>query len=274
MKVTSWNLLHGEVIPPDPSQDNPRTRLSAAIRKIAAESDSDFFAFQEVDLQQKRSDSLDQIKLIAAEISAPYWAFAPALIGTPGEEWRGIDGKQKLIFTNHSPVHDSQPYYGIGIVSKIPIKKWHHLHLGRSLIGAPLLVPAENSKKKSVRVLYIKDEPRIALAAELENGFTIATTHLSFVPFMNLAQLRKVTKWLGSLPGKPILTGDLNLPWNLGEKISGWQSLNKIATYPSWKPSIQFDYILSQKKVNALPISHRHYGLSDHIPISVEIRSN
>ncbi len=267
MKVTSWNLLHGEVIPPDPSEDNPRTRLLAAIRKIDDTCNSDFFAFQEVDLQQKRSLSLDQIKLIAQEISAPYWAFAPCLIGTPGKQWRAINGTEKLIFTNRSPVKNSEPYYGIGIVSKIPVRKWHHLHLGRSPIGAPLLVPS----KKRVRVLYTKDEPRIALAAELENGFTIATTHLSFVPFMNVIQLRKVTRWLGSLPGKPILMGDLNLPWNLGEKISGWQSLNKIATYPSWKPSIQFDYILSQEKINATPITHLHHGVSDHIPISVEI---
>jgi endonuclease/exonuclease/phosphatase family metal-dependent hydrolase len=142
----------------------------------------------------------------------------------------------------------------------------------------PLLIPSDSGK--GVRFIYVKDEPRVALIAELENGFTIATTHLSFVPGVNIFQLHKLSSYLKKLPGFSILTGDLNLPGNLPTKLSGYQSLVSQATYPSWKPKIQFDYLMARKKsvasnpqFNYQTLDSTFFEISDHIPIGVELQS-
>ena len=128
-----------------------------------------------------------------------------------------------------------------------------------------------------MRFLYVKDEPRVALAAELENGFTIAVTHLSFVPFVNLYQLWKVQRWLRKLPGERFLVmGDLNLPFNIPQRFSSWKSLNTRMTYPAWGAKVQFDYILldrqSLRNTESEPINFVGVPpVSDHLPITVEI---
>jgi endonuclease/exonuclease/phosphatase family metal-dependent hydrolase len=53
---------------------------------------------------------------------------------------------------------------------------------------------------------------------------------------------------------------------------SSWKSLVTQNTYPSWGAKIQFDYILckdSFKKTTSIPTTAT--GISDHLPISVEI---
>ena len=76
---------------------------------------------------------------------------------------------------------------------------------------------AESSSKPKLRFIYVKDEPRYAVAAQLTNGFTVVNMHLSFVPLVNLFQLWRVKRWLAKMPGKHILLGDLNLPFNNGK---------------------------------------------------------
>jgi endonuclease/exonuclease/phosphatase family metal-dependent hydrolase len=80
-----------------------------------------------------------------------------------------------------------------------------------------------------------------------------------------------VQRELRKLPGKKVLIGDFNLPWNLPTKVSSWKSLTPKNTYPSWKPAIQFDYILSEDDLNTQPISFEEMPISDHLPIGVEI---
>ena len=67
--------------------------------------------------------------------------------------------------------------------------------------------------------------------------------------------------------------GDLNLPKNLPIVGSDWISLVQQNTYPSWGAKIQFDYILAQGlhtgEYHPLPISK--VGISDHLPLAVEI---
>jgi endonuclease/exonuclease/phosphatase family metal-dependent hydrolase len=101
----------------------------------------------------------------------------------------------------------------------------------------------------------------------------VTTTHLSFVPVKNVLQLKKIAKWVEQLPGIHIMTGDFNLPWGLGPKISGWSDLAKGPTYPSWKPSIEFDYIMSKELApsDVTSVIHRHFGISDHRAISVTL---
>ncbi len=259
--LTSWNLLHAMAIPPTSS-----ATLEGAIVKLQARVDSDLIALQEVDLFQERSDSKNQVERIAELMEAPYWAFAPSLLGTPGGRWSAVSDLR--IYSEESSI-PHQPMYGIGIVSKIPVKKWHRINLGRSRIGAPLIVPGENRP----RMIYVADEPRLALVAELENGLTVSTTHLSFVPGFNILQLKKLARRLEKLPGLSLFTGDFNLPWGLGPSISGWNNLVKGSTYPSWKPSIEFDYIMSRefRASDVEAVIHDHYGISDHLASSAII---
>ena len=274
MRVISWNLLHGQKIPPTNSQDW-QAEIVGAAKKVADELQPNFIALQEVDYFQSRSDLTNQTKLVAQSMQLKYWAYLPTLIGTPGEKWRSVKDLENSIITESSLDKNPKASYGIALATNWPIKKLYVKKLGRSIVGMPLLIPKDNGK--GVRFIYVKDEPRVALIAELENGYTIATTHLSFVPGVNVFQLNKLTSYLKKLPGLALLTGDLNLPANLPSKFSGFKSLISQATYPSWKPKIQFDYIMLRKSeiksVSSIkPIKSTATGISDHTPIGVEIQ--
>ena len=230
---------------------------------------SDVAGFQEVDHHLARSGNEPQMHIAAQSLGAKYWAFAPSVIGTPGEVRRHLNNTDQRIVTRESD--NKVGSYGIGIVSRIPVIKWERLELGRSLVGLPLLIPAE----KGVRAIYVNDEERVALAAHLDNGWIVINTHLSFVPFVNLYQLGKVKQWAKKLSegGKyrVLIIGDLNLPKNL----SGWNSLITQKSYPSWGAKVQFDYILSNTldthQIEVLPTSVT--GVSDHLPISIRINA-
>ena len=135
----------------------------------------------------------------------------------------------------------------------------------------PLLIPNTDTGKP--KAIYIKDEPRLAIAAQLENGWTVINTHLSFVPGMNLFQLKKLKKWADTFGEKVLLMGDFNLPGSIPAMGSKWQSLILQNTYPSWLPKVQFDYILSKgialKDVIQVPTTKS--TISDHLPLTIEI---
>ena len=259
-------------IPPQAATEP--TALTKAIQSL----ESDIYAMQEVDHFLPRSNSRPQMRDIAEGIGARDWAMGASVIGTPGENWRKKHEDEPEIITNASSHSElMHECYGIGIVSKIPVISWHRLNLGNSPLGLPLIVPGDETGKGRPRFLYVKDEPRLALAAVLENGFTVVNTHLSFVPGFNLAQLHRVKKWAlqiaESTGTRAIVLGDLNLPKNLPIAGSSWKSLVTQNTYPSWGAKIQFDYILSPDLAFG-EYSVRNFattGVSDHLPIGVEI---
>ena len=259
--MTSWNILHGMAIPPSTS-----ATVHDALQQLSGAVASDVIALQEVDVHQSRSGNGNQVREAAESIGADYWAFAPSMYGTPGERWHSV--KEAIVFENGASL-PPEAMYGIGIVSKVPVKRWHRINLGSSRLGMPLLVAGE----KNPKLIYVADEPRSALVAELENGVSITTTHLSFIPGKNIAQLKKIARWVEQLPGVHIMTGDFNLPWGLAPKITGWNDLVKGDTYPSWKPTIEFDYIMSREldSTQVTPFIHQHYGVSDHLASSVTI---
>jgi endonuclease/exonuclease/phosphatase family metal-dependent hydrolase len=263
MKVTSWNLLHGMSIPPKSDDD------FSGFAQAAADLGADVLAIQEVDHGLARSKNTFQTRDIAIAMGAKNWAFAPGIIGSPEGKWEKASNDIATNIESISAIDSGS--YGIGIVSKIKVLKWHRLNLGRSIVGMPLLIPdTETGKAKAI---YIKDEPRVALAAKLENGWTVINTHLSFVPGMNLYQLSKLKKWADSFGEKVLLLGDFNLPGGIPTIGSNWQSLHVQNTYPSWKPKIQFDYILSKgvalKDVIQVPTTKS--AISDHLPLTIEI---
>ena len=277
MRITTWNLLHGQ------GAENLR-----ALANALDVGNSDFaIGVQEVDAYQDRSAQVFQVSDLASELSAKYYGFVRCVIGTPGFNWRKVRSNEATLITNTSSANDDNPpSYGIGLITNIPVKKWEVLSLGKSIVGLPLLFPAgdadstdatNGSPKPKLRFIYVKDEPRYAVAAQLENGFTVVNMHLSFVPFVNLFQLWRVKRWLAKMPGKHILLGDLNLPFDLPVKFSKWKSLVSMASYPAWQPKIQFDYILSDNfavdkssKVLIEPIFLKS-DISDHLPVTIEI---
>jgi len=263
MKVTSWNLLHGMSIPPKSDDD------FAGLAAAAAALQTEVLAIQEVDHNLARTNHANQCANIALAMGASDWAFAPGIIGSPEGKWQSASSK--IISNQVSDIEVESGSYGIGIVSKIKVLNWHRLDLGRSFIGAPLLIP--NTETGKAKAIYIKDEPRVALAAQLENGWTVINTHLSFVPGMNLIQLQKLKKWADTFGDKVLIMGDFNLPSAIPAMGSKWQSLYAQNTYPSWKPKIQFDYILGKgvdlKDVIQVPTTAS--GISDHLPLTIEV---
>jgi endonuclease/exonuclease/phosphatase family metal-dependent hydrolase len=244
--------------------------LASAVKKIAPQ----VLAVQEVDYFLPRSNSVNQIQVIAKTMKAVDWAFAPAIIGTPGEKWRALKDSDESIITTASKSQSGA--YGIAFASTIPVIAYERIELGRSLVGMPLIVPGGEDGRGKPRFIYVQDEPRVALVAHLENGWSIISTHLSFVPGLNVAQLKKLKRWAEKSSketgNKVVIMGDLNLPKNLPVVASSWKSLVTQNTYPSWGAKIQFDYILcndSLKKTKAIPTTTT--GISDHLPITVEI---
>ena len=270
MRVISWNLLHGQVIPPVGEQDWRQSLITSAT-DIASHFKPDFISLQEVDYLQPRSGNINQTKLIAESMGLKYWYYLPTLLGTPGSKWQKIKNLEPGIILQNTNNPSSNMSYGIGFATSVPIKKIYTKALGRSIIGMPLLIPKDNGK--GVRFIYVKDEPRVTIIAELENGLTIATTHLSFVPFVNVFQLNRLIFTLKKLPGISVLVGDLNLPANIPSRLSRFKSVISQPTYPSWKPKIQFDYIMVTNKqaVQATPLSTMKPDISDHVPIGVEL---
>jgi len=273
MRITSWNLLHGMEIPP-----NPAGPSAPALQRAIAEIASDVIAVQEVDYLLPRTGGVNQISEIATAMSGTDWAFAPSVIGTPGEKWRKLNDRDPKYISNNS-IGELTGSYGIAIASNIPVMKWQRLELGRSVIGMPLVVPTESetSSKPKIRAIYVRDEPRVALAATLQNGFTVINTHLSFIPGVNLKQLNKLKRWAQQIAREtntiPIILGDLNLPKDIPVIGSKWKSLVTQNTYPSWGAKIQFDYILAND-LSEYQFTDRKSvktGVSDHLPLRIEL---
>ena len=246
-----------------------KASLPSAIKKIAPE----VLSIQEVDHFLPRSNSVNQVQEIAKAMKAVDWAFAPAIIGTPGEKWRALNDSDESIITAKSK---GEGGYGIGFASTIPVTAYERIELGRSPVGMPLLVPGGEDGKGKPRFIYVQDEPRVALVAHLENGWSIINTHLSFVPGFNIAQLKKIKRWAeksaAQTGNKVAIIGDLNLPKGLPVFGSQWKSLITQNTYPSWGAKIQFDYILTKDNVSKFnAIKTTATGISDHLPITVEI---
>jgi endonuclease/exonuclease/phosphatase family metal-dependent hydrolase len=258
-------------IPPVKNQEWQKSLVTAA-GVVAKNYQPDFIGLQEVDYLQPRSGGINQTKVIAEKLGLKHWAYLPSLIGTPGERWHKVEDLEEALITEKSKQVSKEMSYGIGIATNVAIKKLYLKSLGRSWVGMPLLIPREGAK--GVKFIYVKDEPRIALIAELENGVTIANTHLSFVPGVNVFQLNRLSSFMKDLPGDELLIGDLNLPGNLPTKVSGFKSLISHSTYPSWKPSIQFDYIMVRKsaQVKVEPLPTLNTSISDHVPIGVQLK--
>jgi endonuclease/exonuclease/phosphatase family metal-dependent hydrolase len=257
LRIATFNLLHGR------SLDHLQVD-EADLRAAATAIDADVLGLQEVDRLQGRSSSLDQTAVVADALGAAHWRFVPALHGTPGRSptWTTAtedDGALTL-----------GPTYGVALVSRLPVQEWHVRRFAPAPVTMPLMVPGVKGLTR------IPDEPRVALAAVLDGPrgpMTVVTAHLSFVPGWNVAQLRALTRWARALPGPRLLVGDFNLPGTVARMASGWVQLARAATYPSYRPRVQFDHVFSHgiaesavRDVQALRLP-----VSDHCALRVDL---
>lgn len=254
MRLVSFNILNGRSLS-DGEVD------AARFREAVEALDADVLGLQEVDRDQPRSHGLD-LTAEAAEAMGGEGRFAPAIMGTPGGAWRPAEDRDA----------DARgPAYGIGLVTRLPVRRWVVTRLPAAPVRSPILIPGPQRK-----VMWLRDEPRVLVAAVLDTDagpVTVANTHLSFVPGWNGAQLRRAAKALRLLPAPQILLGDLNLPGAVPRWLTGWTPLASAPTYPTMDPRVQLDHILSHGP--GLPAvaaaGAREMALSDHRALLVDL---
>jgi endonuclease/exonuclease/phosphatase family metal-dependent hydrolase len=257
VRLATFNILHGMALP---SGAVSASTLRAAVSTL----DADVIGLQEVDRGQPRSSEVDQTAEAAAALGATDWRFAPALTGTPGESWRRVaDG---------APAPDGCAY-GIGLISRYPVRRWHVLRMRGAPGRSPIVVPPMGGRPP--RVLLLPDEPRAVLAAEVDSPhgtITIATTHLSFTPGWNVWQLRRAVRALRALPGPRILLGDFNLPGPVPRWLTGWRGLVQAPTYPASEPKVQIDHVLADGALPPVRSAGAVTGaVSDHLALVVDL---
>lgn len=252
MRLATLNLLNGTTLS---ERAVVPGRLAEAVTTLGA----DVVGLQEVDRFQPRSHAVDLTRQVAEAMDAPHWRFVPALMGTPGADWRAATDD------DHSSAGAA---YGIGLVSRYPVRSWHVTRLAAAPVRSPIVLPGTK------QVIWLRDEPRVGLAAVVETPLgvmTIATTHLSFVPVWNGKQLRTLTADLSRLPGPRVLLGDLNMPPPFPRVLSGWRVLAKTPTYPAWDPKIQLDHVLGSGDVPPVrAVESPELVVSDHRGLLIE----
>jgi endonuclease/exonuclease/phosphatase family metal-dependent hydrolase len=257
VRLATFNVLHGRSLD-DGAVD--LDRLCAAIAEIGA----DVIGLQEVDRAQPRSGRRDLTAVVGAALGAQQ-RFAAALVGNPIGSWRAaVDGDD---------ARPDLPAYGVGLVSRLPVLRWAVHRLPALPIRSPVPIPGP-----TLRVAWLRDEPRVLLAAVVDapgGPMTVATTHLSFVPGWNGAQLRRVTRLLRGLPAPRVLLGDLNLPGRLPRWLTGWRMLVSAATYPAPDPRVQLDHVLADGAVPAATAAHAWAApVSDHRAVVVDLAAS
>lgn len=254
VRVATWNILHGRA-PGNGVVD--AARLERAVRDL----DADVLALQEVDRGQARSGFLDLTAVAARAMGAARSRFVPTVIGDPATRWRPADD---------ADLEATDGGYGIALLTRHEVQAWHLLRLApSSRVRAPVLVPGAR------RVLWLRDEPRAVLAATLSTPagvLTVACTHLSYVPGVNMRQLRQATRWLRQLPGPRLLLGDLNLPAALVSRLTGGRLLARARSYPAGRPVIQLDHVVGDGELPpARAVQVPRPPLSDHAPLVVDL---
>ena len=245
MRLATFNVLHGRS-PQDDRVD--LDRFAAAVAAL----DADVLALQEVDRDQPRSHGADLTGVAAEAGGYTSHRFGPALSGLPGE-W---DRAQ----------HDDPagtPQYGVALLSRVPVRSWEVVRLPALPVPVPVLFRGRR------RLEVVRDEPRVAVVAHLGSGLSVVSTHLTFVPLWNLAQLRVLVR---RMPGGPlVLMGDLNLPPDTVVRTTGLRPLASGPTFPAHAPTSQLDHVLGRGVRSAGPGGVQRLALSDHCALVAQV---
>ncbi|WP_245753815.1 endonuclease/exonuclease/phosphatase family protein [Geodermatophilus ruber] len=221
-------------------RDRTGTVLTAAqLRAVFAGLDVDVLAVQEVDCGQPRSHGTDQAAVLADGLGAGHWRGAATVAGTPDRfgSWQPVEPALRAA---RRPAEG--PVYGIALISRLPVVEWSVLGLGTGRARLP--VKGHDPRTGRPRWSWFPDEPRVAVAARLED-LTVIATHLSFAPHTAVRQLLRLGRWAAGLPGPVVLAGDLNLPGRVPARVLGATPLVRAASFPAPDPRVQLDHVLA-----------------------------
>lgn len=252
MRMATFNILHGHSVRNDVIDIE---LLTASIREL----DADVLALQEVDLDQPRSGLADLTAVAARAMGAVSHRFVAAISGTPGATWMAANGREQ----------PGTAAYGIALLSRFPVNSWQVVRLPRIPVRFPMYLPGPR------RVMVVHEEPRAAMIAHLDTPlgpFTVANTHLSFVPGWNRVQLRRLIRDARGFPGPRVLMGDLNLPLGTVTRWTGLRPLGAAPTFPAHQPDRQLDHVLTDDPtLRADRCGTPMLPISDHRPLVVDI---
>jgi endonuclease/exonuclease/phosphatase family metal-dependent hydrolase len=251
VRVATFNILNGR-IPTEMSVDDER--YAGAIASL----DADVLGLQEVDHNQPRSGGVDLTALAAEAMGAVHHRFEPALLGTPGATWSPADGEQP-----------SGPAYGIALLTRYPVISWQAFRLPRIRTRSPYLL------REPLRPVWVHEEPRVALLAELETPLgrmRVLTTHLSFLPWWNGHQLRVLIRRIGRSEMPTVLAGDLNLPPRRATRVTGMRPMATGPTFTSADPTVQLDHVLVTGGLRAVSGGAVATPVSDHLALVADLR--
>src|SRR4051794_12359841 len=205
VRIATFNILHGRSLE-DGQVDVDR--LAAAVKSL----DVDVLGLQEVDRDQPRSFGADLTAVAAEAMGAVEHQFVAALAGTPGGTWMAATGEEQ----------PGSATYGIALLSRYPVVSWRVVRLGALTASVPMWF------KGSRKPVWVRDEPRVAVAAVLDGPsgeFTVCTTHLSFIPGWSALQLSRLVRSLTGTPEPLVLIGDLNMAQRQAAQVTGLRAI-------------------------------------------------
>lgn len=247
MRVATFNILNGRSLTDDQVDAD---RFAEAIASL----DADVLALQEVDRNQPRSDHTDLTAVAAEAMGAPEHRFVAALSGSPGATWIAADGEEQ----------PDAAAYGIALLSRHPVLGWEVVRLPPVPVRVPMFF--RGSRKPE----WVRDEPRVAVAATVQapaGVVTVVNTHLSFIRWWNVRQLRSLVRTLDArgAGGEPVvLMGDLNMGPQRAVGVTRMQPLATAPTFPVDDPREQIDHVLGRGPVAATSARSAVLPLSDH----------
>jgi endonuclease/exonuclease/phosphatase family metal-dependent hydrolase len=251
MRLATFNILNGRC----PSDDHVDPSLLAdAVREL----DADVLALQEVDRNLPRSAHADLTGVAAEAMGAVDHRFVAALVGSPGATWTAATG-------------DEQPdsaAYGVALLSRYPVAAWEVIRLPAVPVPTPWRFHGRRLPE------FVRDEPRVAVAAQIETPLgcvTVVNTHLSFLRYWNRRQLRQLMRSLHQARRPLVLVGDLNMVPEPATTISGLRELVSHRTFPVGEPREQIDHVLADGPLVAARSEARRMPLSDHLALVVEL---
>jgi endonuclease/exonuclease/phosphatase family metal-dependent hydrolase len=251
MRLVSFNILHGRSMADE--QVDVR-RLSHAVASL----DADVLALQEVDRNQPRSEYADLTAVAAEAMGADEHRFVAALSGSPGATWIAADGTEQ----------PDAAAYGIALLSRYPVTSWQVIRLP----AVPVPVPVRFGR--ALGPTWVHDEPRVAVAADIETPggcVTVVATHLSFLRWWNRRQLRTLLRGLADLRRPLLLAGDLNMEPAAVARIAGLRPLASHLTFPADVPTEQIDHVLADGDLRATDSCAVRLPVSDHRALVVEL---
>ncbi len=216
------------------------------IAKVIARYSPDFVALQEVDFMKKRSDKIDQAKLIAEDLNMEYH-YQPSL------------------------EHNGEKY-GIAFLTHFPFEK----------IKAEILPGMQHKRKIEPRsAIWIKVDLQDKYLNIISTHLGLRKKERRIQTDTLLGG-----KWLGRINGEPVaICGDFNTtPWsklykNIADKYPDVQKITsgKVSrTFPSRWPLVRIDHVFIshhiELKAVKVPKTKLTRIASDHLPIIVDIK--